>query len=76
MTEKRSMISMRLPDELMEQVDARAKNLGTNRTQWFENMLAFVMVNTYTKDKQIAWEPSYVLENTTIDDDGKVVWKT
>ena len=58
MTEQRPMVSMRLPDEQLAQVDARAKALGINRTQWFENMLSFVLENTYTvEDKKVAWKP-------------------
>jgi metal-responsive CopG/Arc/MetJ family transcriptional regulator len=47
------LISMRLPDELLEQVDERAKKLGINRTQWYENMTRWVLVNTFTTDKGI-----------------------
>lgn len=45
---KRLMVSMRLPEEMVEQVDARAKNLGITRTQWYENMTSWVLENTYT----------------------------
>ncbi|HMC98044.1 MAG TPA: ribbon-helix-helix domain-containing protein [Flavobacteriales bacterium] len=45
----KSMISFRLTDELLAQVDERAKKLGISRSQWFENMTRWVLVNTYTE---------------------------
>ena len=45
-------ISMRLPTELVAQLDARAKNRGINRTEWFENMTRWVLENTYTIEQR------------------------
>jgi metal-responsive CopG/Arc/MetJ family transcriptional regulator len=45
----RSVVSFRLPDELLAEVDRRAKNLGLTRSQWYENMTRWVLVQTYTK---------------------------
>jgi len=48
----KTMVSMRLPEELLEEVDARAKALGINRSQWFENMTRWVLANTVTIEQR------------------------
>ena len=40
--------NLRLPADVVQQVDARAKNLGLSRNQWFENMTRWVLDNTHT----------------------------
>jgi Arc-like DNA binding domain len=45
--------ALRLPVELLEQVDARAEKLRISRNQWYENMTRWVLVNTYTTDEGI-----------------------
>lgn len=42
----KTMVSIRLPNELLEQIDARAERLGINRTKWFENMTRWVLTHT------------------------------
>lgn len=41
-------VSMRMPKDLVAQLDARAENLGISRTEWFENMVGWVLENTHT----------------------------
>jgi metal-responsive CopG/Arc/MetJ family transcriptional regulator len=49
MTEKeKAMVSFRMPTELLKQVDARAGNLGINRSEWFTNMTRWCLSGTYT----------------------------
>jgi metal-responsive CopG/Arc/MetJ family transcriptional regulator len=42
------VISLRLPADLVEKVDGRAKPLGISRNQWFENMTSWCLENTAT----------------------------
>jgi predicted HicB family RNase H-like nuclease len=44
--------NLRLPADVVEQVDARAKNLGYSRNQWFENMTRWVLESTYTIEQR------------------------
>jgi metal-responsive CopG/Arc/MetJ family transcriptional regulator len=44
----KQQLALRLPEDMLEQVDERAKNLGISRNQWFENMTGWVLVNTHT----------------------------
>lgn len=54
MTEQqRTVVSFRLPDEMVREVDKRAKNLGLTRSQWYENMTRWVLVNTYTDKGEV-----------------------
>jgi hypothetical protein len=41
-------VSLRLPAHQLNEVDERAEALGISRNQWFENMLDWVLLNTYT----------------------------
>lgn len=45
--------NLRLPQELLDQVDERAKNLRISRNQWYENMTRWVLVHTYTTEEGI-----------------------
>lgn len=42
----KTMVSFRLPDELLNQIDDRAGKLGINRSKWFENMARWVLKHT------------------------------
>jgi metal-responsive CopG/Arc/MetJ family transcriptional regulator len=44
----KTMVSMRLPEDLVTQVDERAGQLGISRSQWFENMTRWVLDHTET----------------------------
>ena len=44
--------NLRLPSDLMLEVDRRAENLGISRNQWYENMTRWVLVNTYTIEQR------------------------
>ena len=44
----KTMVSMRLPDDMLAEVDVRAQALGINRSVWFTNMTRWVLENTYT----------------------------
>jgi metal-responsive CopG/Arc/MetJ family transcriptional regulator len=46
------MVSMRLPDELVAKIDERAGKLGITRSQWFSNMTAWCLKNTYTIEQR------------------------
>lgn len=47
MTEdSKSMVSFRMPEEMLKQVDARAERLGISRSQWFTNMTRWVLTHT------------------------------
>jgi predicted HicB family RNase H-like nuclease len=39
---------LRLPEGVVEQVDARAEALQISRNQWYENMTRWVLENTHT----------------------------
>ena len=53
MADPTKLVSMRLPTHLVGEVDRRAKVLGINRTEWFENMLEWALVHTHTTEKGI-----------------------
>ena len=40
--------NLRLPKDLLDQVDRRAEDLGLSRNQWYENMTRWVLANTHT----------------------------
>jgi predicted HicB family RNase H-like nuclease len=48
----KTQFALRLPDDVLEQVDARAKHLGISRNQWFENMARWVLAHTYTIEER------------------------
>ena len=48
----KTMVSLRLSNELLEQVDQRAANLGINRSQWFTNMTTWCLENTHTIEQR------------------------
>jgi metal-responsive CopG/Arc/MetJ family transcriptional regulator len=43
----RTAFNVRLPKDLLAQVDDRAENLSISRNQWYENMTRWVLANTY-----------------------------
>ena len=45
--------ALRMPTDLLAQVDERAKVRSISRNTWFENMVRWVLVNTYTTDEGI-----------------------
>lgn len=44
----KTQFNLRLTDDLLTQVDARAKNLNISRNEWFANMTRWVLANTKT----------------------------
>jgi predicted HicB family RNase H-like nuclease len=48
----KTQFNLRLPDDMLEQVDERAKALGISRNQWYENMTRWVLANTYTIEQR------------------------
>lgn len=47
-TTNRIQCNLRLPEDLLAQVDARREKLGISRNQWFENMTSWCLENTVT----------------------------
>lgn len=47
MSDTKTAFNLRLPKELLEQVDDRAEAVGISRNQWFESMTRWVLANTY-----------------------------
>jgi predicted HicB family RNase H-like nuclease len=45
MTDIKKSILLRLPEDLVKKADARAKERGMSRNQWFENMTKWVVEN-------------------------------
>jgi metal-responsive CopG/Arc/MetJ family transcriptional regulator len=48
MSDTKTQLALRLPQDLVAKVDERAENLGISRNQWFENMTRWVLENTRT----------------------------
>jgi metal-responsive CopG/Arc/MetJ family transcriptional regulator len=44
--------NLRLPLELVDELDERAKALGISRNQWFSNMTRWVLENTETIERR------------------------
>jgi hypothetical protein len=49
----RTQFALRLPADLIEDVDKRAEALHISRNQWYENMTRWVLANTYIEDKDV-----------------------
>jgi hypothetical protein len=47
-----TQIKVRLPDDLVAQIDQRRENLGLSRTQWFENMIEWCLTHTETIERR------------------------
>jgi metal-responsive CopG/Arc/MetJ family transcriptional regulator len=54
MSDTKTAFNLRLPEDLLKQVDARADSLGISRNEWFTNMTRWVVdpKNTYTIKKK------------------------
>ena len=48
----KAMISFRMANDMLKQVDARAEGLGISRSEWFTNMTRWVLANTYTIEQR------------------------
>ena len=44
--------NVRLPEDLLAEVDRRRDALGISRNQWYENMTRWVLANTETIQKR------------------------
>jgi predicted HicB family RNase H-like nuclease len=51
-SDTKTQFNLRLPEDMVAQVDDRAKNLKISRNQWYENMTRWVLVNTYTIEER------------------------
>ena len=54
----RTQFVLRLPQDMLTEVDRRREALGLSRNQWYENMTRWVLINTET----IATRPPDVTE--------------
>ena len=48
----RTQFALRLPADMVEEVDVRAKALNLSRNQWYENMTRWVLDNTHTVEEK------------------------
>lgn len=49
----KTQVALRLRKDLIEQVDARADQLGISRNQWFENMVSWAVTDTRTNEEKL-----------------------
>lgn len=48
MSDTKIPFNLRLPKDMLDEVDRRADALGMSRNQWFANMTGWVLANTHT----------------------------